>query len=111
MVRGMSWYVNYLANTLRRKYGVLGRVAARYVKAGFSVRVLKDVVVAQGRGVKYVITAAENPKEAVRLGSRVIEVAGKLGGVPVVALYGRARWGPIIGELRGIGVRVKLVRG
>lgn len=86
-----NWKRIYLSNTLIRKYGVLGRVASRYVLAGFSVRVNSDYIMIKGRNENKVVVVVENSKEFRDKVGKVKELAKKLSSKPVIAVYGRCK--------------------
>ncbi len=111
--RGMSWRTRYLANRLSEKYGVLGRVASKYILAGHSVQLRGDYILVKGRGFNAVITLAKNRKEIKDSAKRAKDIASRLGPGyrPVLVIYGSYRVpGDVLEEVRGEGVLVKRFR-
>ncbi len=106
-----NWRTIYIANTLIRKYGVVGKVASRYVLAGFSVRVNGKYVYAKKEGSNLVIGVATNEAEAKSLINELVSIAKKLNSTPVLAIFGRADISKeFIDEITKEGVKVKFVR-
>jgi hypothetical protein len=107
----MGWKVEYVANTLESKYGILGKVAARYVRAGFSVKVGNVFITARKGSSGYLIAVAVNPKEARTKFERLKEAATKSGLTPVLVLYGKGRFTrELVEELRSEGITIKRLR-
>ena len=108
------------AKKLAQKYGVVGKVAGRYVTAGYKV----DVVTTSEEAPYHFTAARRGEKLAVLVYSKtgkiplkVVEgLAGKAkeeGLKPVLALYGA---GPqvseeLLGKARELGVSIRRVRG
>ncbi len=106
-----GWRRTYLANTLVRKYGILGKVASRYVLAGFSVRVFKDYILARGRGESRVVCVITNVKELSDKLPRVKELAKKLLSKPTLVVYGKCKIpDELIEKVTSEGVGIKFVR-
>ena len=108
------------AKKLAQKYGVVGKVAGRYVTAGYRV----DVVTTSEEAPYHFTAVRKGEKLAVlvyyksgKVPAEVVEgLAGKAkeeGFRPVLALYGA---GPkiseeVLGKARELGVSVRRVRG
>lgn len=106
----MSWRVKYLANRLSQKYGVLGKVASRYVLAGHSIRLRGDHIIVRGKGFNAVITLAKNRKEVRDYAKRAKDIARELGPNyrPVLMVYGSYKIpGGVLEEIRREGVLVR----
>lgn len=109
----------FLARVLVRKYGEVGAVAARYVEAGYAVRVMHPTrygpahVIAQRGGEKLIIEVFKEPRPLeMRDVEPLLKKAELLRGRPVLVLYGD---GPrlsneLFQELRGRGVKVRRIR-
>jgi len=110
-VREMTWRLIYQSNRLIEKYGVLGKVAARYLLAGYSVRIQDNFVLASKEGNNLIIGAAINDKDAKELIDKISTTSKKLNRTPVIVLYGRNRWkDETINMIRERGITYKLVR-
>ncbi len=107
----MTWRLIYQSNRLIEKYGVLGKVAARYLLAGYSVRIQDNFVIASKEGSNLIIGVAINDKDTKELIDRIATTSKKLNRIPVVVLYGRNRWkDETINMLRERGITYKSVR-
>ena len=107
----MTWRLIYQSNRLIDKYGVLGKVAARYLLAGYSVRIQGNFILASRGGNNLIIGVAINDKEARELADKIATTSKKLNRIPIVVLYGRNRWrDETISMIRERGIPYKLVR-
>jgi predicted RecB family endonuclease len=109
----------YLRKRLRRRYGVLGIVAGRYLEAGYSVELghktsksLIDIV-ARKEGGALAITVVSGPSRIT--GSLVREAAEKAGLIrarPILVLYGRGHRieEDALEEARKLGVVFRRIR-
>lgn len=112
--------IRYISKQMAKKYGVIGRVASRYLEAGLSVRLNHPTrlgnahIVAQGNGQRLVVEVYSSSKPAdAAVVARVAEKARLLRARPVLVLYGkRASITPeALSEARKLQVKVKRVRG
>jgi len=84
----------YIASKLVERYGVIGRVASRYVTAGYSVRVLHPTrygpvhVVAKKHGVTLAIDVTTGIP-SVEAAKSLLEKAKLLRARPILVIYGR----------------------
>ncbi|PLJ78066.1 hypothetical protein [Infirmifilum sp. SLHALR2] len=111
--------IRYLVRQLSKKYKAIGRVAGKYLEAGFSVRINHPThlgnahIVAQGNGQKILVEVyySSSPLKAEDV-RKVAEKAKLLKAKPVIALYGRRT--PVtpeaLAEAAKLGVKVKRVR-
>ena len=107
----MTWRLIYQSNRLIEKYGVLGKVAARYLLAGYSVRIQDNFVIASKEGSNLIIGVAINDKDVKELIDKLAITSKKLNRIPVVVLYGRNKWkDETINMLRERGITYKSVR-
>jgi len=111
--------VIYVGRRLRRKYGVIGIVAGRYLEAGYSVelghRTSKGPIdiLARKEGTVLAISVVKSPARITsRLVEETAEKARLLRAKPIIVLYGRGF--KITEEIRGqaekLGVHLKRVR-
>ncbi len=106
-----NWRRIYLSNTLTRKYGILGRVASRYVLAGFSVRVNNDHILIKGRNESKVVVVVESSKELRDKAGKVKELAKRLSSKPVIAVYGRCKISDEdLEKVVNEGIQIKFIR-
>lgn len=90
--------VRYLQRQLSKKYGIIGRVASRYLEAGLSVRINHPTrlgpvhIFAQGNGQRLVVEVYTSSKplrpDDIR---RAIDKAKLLQAKPVIVIYGKAK--------------------
>ena len=107
----MTWRLVYQSNRLIKKYGVLGKVASRYLLAGYSVRVQSDYILASKQGSNLVIGVAINDKDVGELIDKIAAASKKFNRVPVIVLYGRNKWkDETINMIREHGITYRLVR-
>lgn len=98
---------------LEERYGVVGRVAARYVAAGLHVtlnhptRYGPATIVVQGAGQRLVVEVAQSPKEAYEKADLLVKKAGILKAKPVLAVYGN--YDIDASEFQRKGVQVKWI--
>ncbi|WP_244372467.1 hypothetical protein [Staphylothermus marinus] len=107
----------FVINKLLRKKNVVGKVAARYVAAGFNVTVnppLKGVYfTASKHGVRYAgIVLWQKKKVGEEIIGKAKEIADKYKVKPIIILYGS---GPIIdkdivAKAREAGIIIKRIR-
>ena len=97
----------YRSNRLVEKYGVLGKVAAHYLLAGYSVRIQSNFILASKEGSNLIISVAINDKDVEKLITEITEASKKLSRIPVIVLYGRNK---TINTIKGHGITYKLVR-
>jgi len=109
----------YVVRRLKKAYGVVGKVAGRYVAAGYSVELNYPTrygpvhVVARGRGqvlaVDIVYGRGRLTADAAR---SILEKAKLIKARPVLAVYGLS-WSGMPEELRGFceesGVKLRVV--
>ncbi len=107
------------AKKLIAKYGVVGKVAARYRTAGYQVKVEKSDpesdynFVAWKKGEKLVVAvytkSGQVPEEAVE---KVANAAKELGGKPILVLYGAGpkTTGSLVEKAKELGVSLRRVR-
>jgi hypothetical protein len=103
-----------LARLLEEKYGIVGKVAGRYVTAGLHVAMMHPTrygpihFVAQGNGLKLAVdvVAEGDPLKAAELLKKKAEL---LKAKPVLVLYGLAGAG--IEKLAEMGVEVRKFKG
>ena len=106
-----NWRAIYIANTLIKKYGVVGKVASRYVLAGFSVRVNGKYIYAKKEGNNLVIGVAINEAEANSIINELLDKARKLRSTPILAIFGRESISrEFIDRLTKEGVKVRFFR-
>jgi len=85
----------YLASKLVEKYGVIGRVASRYLTAGYSVRILHPTrygpvhVVALKHGTTLAIDIATG-SVSVEIAKNILEKSKLLRAKPILVIYGRS---------------------
>ncbi len=111
--------VEFLKKKLAKRYGIIGRVAGRYVEAGYSVEISHNTksgvidVVARKGGSILAITVIHG---SVKVSPSHVEGAARrakhLGAKPVLVLYGR---GPkvtqeAVDKAAELGVELKRVR-
>ncbi len=107
----MTWRRIYQSNRLVEKYGVLGKVAARYLLAGYSIRIQSNFILASKEGSNLIIGVAINDKNAEKLITEITEASKKLSRIPVIVLYGRNKWrNETIKAIKDHGITYKLVR-
>jgi len=107
----LTWRMIYQSNRLIEKYGVLGKVATRYLLAGHSVRIQGDLILSSKEGNNLVIGVAINDKEVGKLISKITEVSKKLNRMPVIVLYGRNKWrSETIDAIKNSGITYKFMR-
>ncbi|RLE86199.1 MAG: hypothetical protein DRJ96_02080 [Thermoprotei archaeon] len=114
----MGYRMRFEQRKLRKRYGVVGLVAGRYLEAGYHVRLMHPTrygpahIVVQGRGEKFVIEVVHEPgalREEVVEG--LLKKAELLGARPILAVYGRGvKLGDLRKKLEERGVKVKYVR-
>jgi len=93
------------------KYGVLGKVAARYLLAGYSIRIQSNFILASKEGSNLIIGVAINDKNAEKLITEITEASKKLSRIPVIVLYGKNKWrNETIKAIKDHGITYKLVR-
>ncbi|MEZ0346094.1 MAG: hypothetical protein ABWK01_06060 [Infirmifilum sp.] len=107
--------IRYLQRQLAKKYGVIGRVASRYLEAGLSVRLNHPTrlgpahLVVQGNGKKLLVEVYNNPTplkpEDVR---RVAEKARLLRATPVIVVYGERRRRQLTPEAKAEAASLKV---
>ncbi len=109
----------HMGKVFRKKYGVKGIVAARYLEAGFSVSVnvatregLADFV-AERMGEKILVDVIVSRKPSVDDVKRVKAKAASIKAKPVLALYGYHGQVPreVLEAAKAEGVKIKRVRG
>lgn len=109
----------YAVRRLGETYGILGRIAGRYVAAGYSVELNHPTrygpihVVARGDGqVLAVDVVYEGGKLTVEAARRILEKAKLIRARPVLAVYGLG-WNNVPEELRRFceenGVKLRVV--
>lgn len=108
------------AKKLIAKYGVVGRVAARYRTAGYQVKVEKSEpgsdynFIAWKKGEKLVVAvytkSGQVPEDAVEM---LANAAKEVGGKPILVLYGSGpkTTGSLVEKARNLGVSLRRVRG
>ncbi|QOJ79414.1 hypothetical protein IG193_02830 [Infirmifilum lucidum] len=110
--------IRYLSRQFRKRYGVIGRVASRYLEAGLSVRINHPTrlgpahIIAHGNGQKLVVEVyySSKPLEPDTV-QRVAEKAKLLRAKPVVALYGKTPATKRALEVATkLGVKIKRIR-
>ncbi|RLG00318.1 MAG: hypothetical protein DRN49_03125 [Thaumarchaeota archaeon] len=107
----MTWRRIYQSNRLVEKYGVLGKVAARYLLAGYSIRIQSNFILASKEGSNLIIGVAINDKNAEKLITEITEASKKLSRIPVIVLYGKNKWrNETIKAIKDHGITYKLVR-
>lgn len=107
----MTWNIIYQSNRLVEKYGVLGKVASRYVLAGYSVRIQGNIILASRGSNNLVIAVATNDKEVKDLVSKVLSESKKLNRKPLIVLYGRNKWrNDTVSLIREHGISYRMVR-
>jgi len=107
----LTWRRIYQSNRLVEKYGVLGKVAARYLLAGYSIRIQSNFILASKEGSNLIIGVAINDKNAEKLITEITEASKKLSRIPVIVLYGRNKWrNETIKAIKDHGITYKLVR-
>jgi len=84
----------YIQRVLEKKYGVLGKVAGRYLEAGFSVEMYHPTrygpihFIARGGGMKLAVEVVEKPGFVdVDVVKRLLEKAKLVSARPVLVLY------------------------
>ncbi len=109
----------FISKKLAQKYGVIGKVASRYVAAGYSVNILSEQsnsffdIIAIKSGEKYAIKVFTNAKEiGYEELKKIVDEATKIGAKPIAVLYGS---GPRISEdalskLDELHIKIKRVR-
>jgi len=104
----------HLIKLLEEKYGVVGRVAGRYVSAGLHVTMMHPTrygpvqILVQGNGQKLAVEVVENPSEVRQRAELLVKKAELLKAKPVLVLYGDVSVDPSL--LQGLNVKVKRVR-
>ncbi|AKG38732.1 MAG: hypothetical protein ACPLRJ_01755 [Infirmifilum uzonense] len=90
--------VRYLQKQLIKRYGIIGKVASRYLEAGLSVRIrhptrLGDAhIIVQGNGNRLVVEVYTSPKPLhPRDVQAVAEKAKLLNSKPVIVIYSGGR--------------------
>jgi len=107
----MTWRQIYKANVLKEKYGAVGKVAARYVLAGFNVRVESNLVYIKGSGTNAVLGVVSNEGEFNTVMNELDRIKDKLKVKTILVLYGNKRWREdLVGKARDKGLDVKFIR-
>jgi len=103
-----------LARTLEEKYGVIGKVAGRYVTAGLHVTMMHPTrygpvhFVVQGNGLKLAVDMVTGG-DATAAAELLKKKAELLKAKPVLVLYGDAK--ADAAKLAEMGVKVRRIRG
>ncbi|HIP65103.1 MAG TPA: hypothetical protein EYH08_01065 [Pyrodictium sp.] len=110
----------FLKKKLERKYGVIGKVAGRYVEAGYTVNVgfqtskgHIDIVAKKEDQILAIDVITDSVKVGVDAVEKLKEKATAINAKPILVLYGA---GPQLQEealrkAEELGVEVKRVRG
>ncbi len=107
----MSWRRIYRANVLREKYGAVGKVAARYVLAGFSVRVEDNLIYVKGNGMNAVLGVVSNEKGLNSMINELSRIKERLGTKAILVLYGNRKWSDdLIKKIKDKGLDVRFIR-
>ena len=110
--------IRHLSTILSRRYGVVGRVASKYVEAGFRVsflsserRDIADFIAYKGRN-RFVVKVVYSSRLSEDTIKKLAAGAKRYSAKPVLALYGRVK--PLSDAIRRIaeenGVVLKRVR-
>ncbi len=108
----------YLQRILEERYGIVGRVAARYVGAGLHVRLMHPTrygpvhIFAIGAGQRLVIEVCDKPgKVTEETINTLVNKAKLLRSKPVLVLYGKDVLLPedLFKKAREMGVKVRRI--
>lgn len=109
----------FISKLLRRKYGVIGIVASRYVSAGYGVKfnirsgeILFDIIALKGNEKLALKVFSWNIVLKTEDINRIINAAKSIGAKPVVILYGK---GPklsdeLISKLDELEIGIRRIR-
>jgi len=107
----MTWRQIYKANVLREKYGAVGKVAARYVLAGFNVRVEDNLIYVKGNDMNAVLGVVSNENRLNSTINELSRIKERLGTKTVLVLYGNRKWSDdLIKKIKDKGLDVKFIR-
>ncbi|RLG89066.1 MAG: hypothetical protein DRO18_00115 [Thermoprotei archaeon] len=108
----MTWRAIYKANVLKEKYGVLGKVASRYLLAGFDVRIRDDLIYVRGKGVNEVLGVIVSERDVDRVLNKLKEIKDKVGLSVTAVFYGNKKWGDeVTSKFKDQGIKVRFIRG
>ena len=110
--------IRFVSRVLREKFGVIGEVAARYIEAGYSVRVKHPTrhgdihILANGNGQRLVIEVFDKPGNVPeRVVQDLVKKAQLVRGKPILVLYGK---GPQLDDniyrlCKELGIKIRRV--
>jgi len=109
--------IRYISKIFAKKYGATGKVASRYLQAGFSIRFLGnqgqgEEFLAAKSGVNYYVRVFATRPPSLRDIELLAKSAEKYNAKPVVVLYGRLKplKEEVVSALKEKNITVKRVR-